>query len=37
MSFFTGIDSSEGGSILNSVNFAGIDPVIRVSFPFVTA
>ena len=30
MSFFTRIDSSAGGSILKSVNFAGIDPVIRL-------
>jgi len=37
MSFFTGIESSDGGSILKSANFAGIDPVIRVAFPFVAA
>ena len=36
ISFLMGIDSSEGGSILKSVNVAGIDPVIRVSLPFFT-
>ena len=35
ISFFTGIVSSEGGSILKSVSVAGIVPDMRVSFPCV--
>ncbi len=31
-----GIVRSDGGSILKSVSFAGIVPVIRVSFPCTT-